>query len=83
MSEDKVRTKDSCWSVVTIYDPREMPGVSTATGPGLNGVLQKKWFIDQFSKNFFLLFYEPFDSSSLQIFHSSEPIELILYSMLI
>jgi hypothetical protein len=23
MSEDKVRTKDSCWSVRTIYDPRE------------------------------------------------------------
>jgi hypothetical protein len=32
MSEDKVRTKDSCWSVGTIYDPRELPGVSTA-GP--------------------------------------------------
>jgi hypothetical protein len=27
-----VRTKDSCWSVGTIYDPRELPGVSTA-GP--------------------------------------------------
>jgi hypothetical protein len=26
MSEDKVRTKDSCWSVVTIYDPIELPG---------------------------------------------------------
>jgi hypothetical protein len=25
-----VRTKDSCWSVVTIYDPRELSGVSTA-----------------------------------------------------
>jgi hypothetical protein len=32
MSEDKVRTKDSCWSVGTIYDSRELPGVSTA-GP--------------------------------------------------
>jgi hypothetical protein len=32
MSEDKVRTKDSCWFVGTIYDPRELPGVSTA-GP--------------------------------------------------
>jgi hypothetical protein len=30
--KDKVRTKDSCWSVRTIYDPRELPGVSTA-GP--------------------------------------------------
>jgi hypothetical protein len=26
-----VRTKDSCWSVGTIYDPRELPGVSTAS----------------------------------------------------
>jgi hypothetical protein len=33
MSEDKVRTKDTCWSVGTIYDRRELPGVSTA-GPG-------------------------------------------------
>jgi hypothetical protein len=32
MSEDKVHTKDSCWSVGTIYDARELPGVST-TGP--------------------------------------------------
>jgi hypothetical protein len=30
MSEDKVPTKDSCWSVGTIYDPRELPGVSIA-----------------------------------------------------
>jgi hypothetical protein len=29
-----VRTKDSCWSVGTIYDPRELPRVSTA-GPGI------------------------------------------------
>jgi hypothetical protein len=34
MSEDKVRTKDSCWFVGTIYDPSELPGVSTA-GPGI------------------------------------------------
>jgi hypothetical protein len=34
MSEDKVHTKDSCWSVGTIYDARELPGVSTA-GPGI------------------------------------------------
>jgi hypothetical protein len=39
MSEDKVRTKDSCWSVGIIYDTRELPGVSTI-GPGLDGVLQ-------------------------------------------
>ena len=31
MSEDKVRTKDSSWSVGIIYDPRELPGVSTAS----------------------------------------------------
>jgi hypothetical protein len=29
-----VRTKDLCWSIETIYDPRELPGVSTA-GPGI------------------------------------------------
>jgi hypothetical protein len=34
MSEDKVRTKDLCWSVGTIYDSRELPGVNTA-GPGI------------------------------------------------
>jgi hypothetical protein len=34
MSEDKVRTKDSCWSMGTIYDHRELPGVSTV-GPGI------------------------------------------------
>jgi hypothetical protein len=38
MSEDKVRIKDLCWSVGTIYDLRELPGVSTA-GPGVDGVL--------------------------------------------
>jgi hypothetical protein len=34
MSGDKVCTKDSCWSMGTIYDPSELPGVST-TGPGI------------------------------------------------
>jgi hypothetical protein len=34
MSEDKVRTKDLCWSVGVIYDTRELPGVSTV-GPGI------------------------------------------------
>jgi hypothetical protein len=29
MSEDKVRTKDLCWPVETIYDHKELPGVST------------------------------------------------------
>jgi hypothetical protein len=31
MGKDKVRTKDSCWSVGTIYDPRELLGVSTTS----------------------------------------------------
>ena len=39
MSDDKVHTKDSCWSVGMIYGPRGLPGVSTA-GPGVDGVLQ-------------------------------------------
>jgi hypothetical protein len=34
-----VRTKDSCWSMGTIYDSRELLGVSTV-GPRLDGVLQ-------------------------------------------
>jgi hypothetical protein len=34
MSEDKVRTKDSCCSVGTIYDPSKLSIVST-TGPGI------------------------------------------------
>jgi hypothetical protein len=34
MSEDKVRTKDSCWYVGTIYDPSEPPGVSIVD-PGI------------------------------------------------
>jgi hypothetical protein len=42
MSEGKVRTKDSCWSVGTIYDPRELPGVSIA-GLGIGrGVTKEK-----------------------------------------
>jgi hypothetical protein len=39
MSENKVCIKDLCWFMGTIYDPRELPGVST-TGPGVDGVLQ-------------------------------------------
>jgi hypothetical protein len=39
MSEDKVRTKDLCWSLGTVYYPRELPGLSTV-GPGLDGMLQ-------------------------------------------
>jgi hypothetical protein len=33
-----VRTKDSCWSVGTIYNPRELTGVSPVQG--LDRVLQ-------------------------------------------
>jgi hypothetical protein len=40
MSEDKVRTKDSCWSVWMVYNPRVLPGESTA-GPGVGGVLDQ------------------------------------------
>jgi hypothetical protein len=39
LSEGKVRTKDSCWSMGTIYDSRELLGVSVVS-PGLDGVLQ-------------------------------------------
>jgi hypothetical protein len=39
MSEDKVHTKDLCWSLGTVYDLRGLPGVST-DGPGVDGVLQ-------------------------------------------
>jgi hypothetical protein len=39
MSEDKVRTKDSCWSVGMVYDPRVLTGVNIA-GLGMDGVLQ-------------------------------------------
>jgi hypothetical protein len=39
MSEDKVRIKDLCWSVGTIYDPIELLGVSIAD-PRVDGVLQ-------------------------------------------
>jgi hypothetical protein len=38
MSEDKVCTKNPCWSVQTIYDPRELLGVSTV-GPGIGRVV--------------------------------------------
>jgi hypothetical protein len=38
-SEDKVRTKDSCWFVGMVFGPRGLTKVSTA-GPGVNGVLQ-------------------------------------------
>jgi hypothetical protein len=37
MSEDKVHPKYQCWSVGTIYYPRELPGVKIA-GSGVDGV---------------------------------------------
>jgi hypothetical protein len=39
MSQDKVRTKDSCWSVEVVYGPRGMPRVSIA-GLRVDVVLQ-------------------------------------------
>jgi hypothetical protein len=39
MSEDKVHTKYSCWSVGMVYGPRWLPGVSIAS-PEVDGVLQ-------------------------------------------
>jgi hypothetical protein len=54
MSEDKVRTKDSCWSLRTTYDPRELPEVSTA-GLGLDGMLHGVMLISAM-KYLFVLF---------------------------
>jgi hypothetical protein len=39
MSEDKVRTKDSGWSVGMVYNHKGLPGLSTI-GLGVDGVLQ-------------------------------------------
>jgi hypothetical protein len=50
MSEDKVRTKDQCWSVGTIYDPRELLGVSTV-GPGVDRVLHVASQFTRFHNN--------------------------------
>jgi hypothetical protein len=47
-----VHTKDSCWSVGMIYDPRELPGVSTASpeiGWGVTHTLAK---FEKFSQTF-------------------------------
>jgi hypothetical protein len=41
MSEDKVHTKDSCWSMDMVYDHRGLFGIST-TGPGVAGCY--KWY---------------------------------------
>jgi hypothetical protein len=37
--EDKVRIKDTCWSMGMIYGPRGLPKVSIA-GLGVDGMLQ-------------------------------------------
>jgi hypothetical protein len=39
ISKDKMRTKDSCWSVGMDYDPRGLLRVSN-TGPRVDKVLQ-------------------------------------------
>jgi hypothetical protein len=49
MSEDKVRTKDPCWSVGAIYDTRELPGVSNA-GPGIGRGVTRGYLINNRSK---------------------------------
>jgi hypothetical protein len=41
MSEDKVRTKVTCWYVGMIFGPRELLGVITAV-LGVDGVLQAR-----------------------------------------
>jgi hypothetical protein len=43
-----VRTKDSCLSVGTIYDPRELPGVSTVD-PGIGRGVTINKLIQQMS----------------------------------
>jgi hypothetical protein len=40
-SEDKVSTKESCWSMGMIYGPRGLQGVST-TGRGVHEVLKSE-----------------------------------------
>jgi hypothetical protein len=40
MSKNKVRTKDSCWSVRMVYGPRGLTGVSIV-GLKMDGVLLK------------------------------------------
>jgi hypothetical protein len=40
MSENKVRTKDLCWSIGMVYGPRGLLGLSI-TGSGVDEVLQR------------------------------------------
>jgi hypothetical protein len=50
VSDDKVRTKDSCWSMETIYDPSELPVLST-TDPGIRrGVTFSKYVESEWLK---------------------------------
>ena len=44
-SEDKVHTKDTCWFVRMVYDPRGLLGVSIV-GAGVDKVLQVCKFLD-------------------------------------
>jgi hypothetical protein len=60
MSEDKVRTKGPCWSVGTIYDPRELPGVSTtSTGSGRD--------VTKFMLDSFILHYPNIQISNISL----------------
>jgi hypothetical protein len=45
MSEDKVCTKDSCWSVRMIYGPRVLLGVNIVS-PGVDGVLHQTRLVE-------------------------------------
>jgi hypothetical protein len=45
MSEDKVCAKDSNWSVGTIYDARELQGISTCRSRDWTGCY--KWYQSQ------------------------------------
>jgi hypothetical protein len=42
MSEDKVCTKDLCWSVGTIYNRKELTGVNTV-GTGIGRGVTPTW----------------------------------------
>jgi hypothetical protein len=40
MSEYKVRTRDSCWSIGMVYGPGGLPRVSTTSSGGVDVMLQ-------------------------------------------
>ena len=64
MNENKVRTKDSCWSVGTIYDPRELPGVSTASLGIGRGVTSGPWDGDILAQGLIELIEYPYQQGA-------------------